>query len=232
MPSPSIAIITIAACSSDDSDESTTAGTVEPTVATTAPPATETPTSLESSPDTPQPTPGTSSIDAVRGVRLTFAVPAGWVNHGWAVVKGNPYFGVVFMAVTNIFVDPCQWVEFDPPIGPSVDDLASAWADVPGLNATAPIDITIDEYHGKQVEFTAPDYNAAECHDGYFGLFQEAGFAGRGPNYVAQGPNQHHQLWILDVDGTRLVISASDFPDTSEQDRTDLNALLSSIRIG
>ncbi len=53
-----------------------------------------------------------------------------------------------------------------------------------------------------------------------------------GGDYWAQGPNQHHQLWILDVDGTRLVISASDFPNTSLQDRADLNEILNSIQIG
>ena len=29
-----------------------------------------------------------------------------------------------------------------------------------------------------------------------------------GDGYWAQGPNQHHQLRILDVDGTRVVIGA------------------------
>ena len=51
-------------------------------------------------------------------------------------------------------------------------------------------------------------------------------------DYWAQGPNQHHQLWILDVDGTRLVIGATYFPDTSPQDRADLDEILASIQIG
>jgi len=67
-----------------------------------------------------------------------------------------------------------------------------------------------------------------------FALLQEDGPGGDGPgpNYFPQGPNQHHRLWILDVDGTRLVIGASDFPDTSQQDRIELDEILSSIQIG
>ena len=53
-----------------------------------------------------------------------------------------------------------------------------------------------------------------------------------GPGYWAQGPNEHNQVWILDVDGTRLVIDACYFPDTSPQDRAALDELLASIQIG
>ena len=149
------------------------------------------------------------------------------------MVKPNagPLFGVVLVSVANIFVDPCRWVAFDPPVGPSVDELASAWANVRGLDTTAPIDITVDGFHGKQIEFTVPDYDFGECVQDRYGIFKEPGLPGPGPNYWAQGPNQHHQLWIVDVDRTRIVISASDFPHTSQQDRADLDALLASIRI-
>ena len=52
----------------------------------------------------------------------------------------------------------------------------------------------------------------------------------QGPNYVSP-PNAHHRLWILDVDGTRLVIGGSWFPDTSQQDLDDLDTILNSIQI-
>jgi hypothetical protein len=40
------------------------------------------------------------------------------------------------------------------------------------------------------------------------------------------------RLWILDVDGTRLVIVAGDSPNMSAQDQTDLDGIFSSIQIG
>jgi hypothetical protein len=44
-----------------------------------------------------------------------------------------------------------------------------------------------------------------------------------------QGPGQIDQLFVLDVDGTRLVIDASYFPDTSEQARSALFAMVRSV---
>jgi hypothetical protein len=38
-------------------------------------------------------------------------------------------------------------------------------------------------------------------------------------------------LQILDVEGTRLVISASYPPDASEQDRAELDEILASIKL-
>ena len=55
---------------------------------------------------------------------------------------------------------------FDPPVGPTVDELAEAWASMPGFNATAAIGITVDGFSGKQVEFTIPDYTQDEDCDG------------------------------------------------------------------
>ena len=140
------------------------------------------------------------------------------------------------MEVTNIYADGCQWVLIDPPVGPTVDDLVSAWANVPGLAATAPVDITVDGYAGKQIELTVPDYGETECKESKFGLWQDDGppetRTGSQPNRWAQGPNQHSQLWILDVDGTRVVIEAFSFPDTSPQDRAALDEVLASIQIG
>ena len=131
--------------------------------------------------------------------------------------------------MANIYTDSCPSVLVDPPVGPTVDDLASAWANLPGFDATAPIDITVDGFHGKQVEFTVPDYDEEECSNGGTA---SAGTDGGGADWWAQGPNQHNQLWILDVNGTRLVIVASYFPDTSPQDRAAIDEILASIRIG
>ena len=55
------------------------------------------------------------------------------------------------------------------------------------------------------------------------------------PQVTATGSKartRHHQLRILDVDGTRIVIVAIWYPDTSAQDRADIDAMLDSIQIG
>ena len=71
--------------------------------------------------------------------------------------------------------------------------------------------------------------------DGMFGIFwndhNNSGRAGA-PALWAQAPKQQNRLWILDVDGTRLVILAGDSPNMLAQDQTDLDGILSSIQIG
>jgi hypothetical protein len=221
--------IPIAACSSGTTDEPTAASTQEPTDST-APPPTAIPgetTTVANEPRT-----GTGSFG---DVPVTFTQPAGWDNIGWGVIKGDPIFGLLFMEVGNTYTDSCPSIQRDPPVGPTVEDLASAWADLPALNATAPTDITVDGFEGKQVEFTVPDYATGEAEDdcangGHFMVL--GGSPDPSDGYWAQGPNAHQQLWILDVDGTRVVIGAHWFPDTSAQDRADIDEMLSSIQIG
>jgi hypothetical protein len=48
----------------------------------------------------------------------------------------------------------------------------------------------------------------------------------------AQGPGQEHEIRVVDVNGTRVVIVAMWFPATSQDDRARLDAMLDSIRIG
>lgn len=231
-----VTAIAIAACASDHSDDPALATTSESQAVTTpAPTPTATPTTLETT-LTVAPTTGTGFYTGLDHVAVAYAVPHGWESlddDGWAVIKSgsDPVFGAAFWEVANIFIDPCQWVLFDPPVGPSVDELASAWAKVPAIEVTSTSDVTVDGYVGREVEFTVPNYDASECQQNKFGLWQDGSFANI-PDYWAQGPNVHLQLWILDVEGTRLVVKASYFPNTSEQDRADLEEILDSIQIG
>jgi hypothetical protein len=161
----------------------------------------------------------------------TAAVPTNW----WSTNRIFSGLGVgsaevSFDIATNIYADGCQWKFVDPPVGPTVDDLVAAWADVPELAATAPLDVTVDGYDGKQIELTVPNYTAGECRETLFGVFSLP--FGVLPGVWADGPNQHFKMWVLDIDGTRLVISASTFPSTSPQDRAALDDILASIQIG
>jgi hypothetical protein len=245
-----VAAITIAACSSGTTDESTAASTREPTGSVTAPPLTATTV------DATTITSGTADANTAASnfesraagsgratgsfgdIPVTFTLPDGWDNIGWGVTKGgttagdvaDPIFGLFFVEVGNTYTDSCPSVQLDPPVGPTVDDLASVWGDLPAFDATVPTDITVDGFHGKLVEFTVPDYDEDDCAYGQFMLLGGVGDPTDG--YWAQGPNHHHQLRILDVDGTRVVIGAGWYPDTSAQDRADIDEMLNSIQIG
>src|SRR5918993_1455320 len=74
-------------------------------------------------------------------------------------------------------------------------------------------------------QVTIPDYNENVCKEDKFGIFLIASDLGgdAAPNLWAQAAKQQNTLWILDVDGTRLVILAGDPGNMSAQDRTDLD---------
>ena len=61
--------------------------------------------------------------------------------------------------MTNLVRHGCRdhsWA--DPPVGPSVDDLAAALADLAPFRVTSPPkDVTIYGYSGKHLELTVPD---------------------------------------------------------------------------
>jgi len=233
-----IAMISLAACSSGASDNptvadtsDTVADTSEPTPSTTVPPTTTEATA------TVGPGSGTGYfVGSAPEVPVTFTMPAGWESDGPFVSKSDaePTRGLVFMDVSNLYTDGCQWELVDPPPGPTVDDLASAYANLPELGATPARDVTVDGFEGKEIQMTIPDYNENECKDGRFGIFQIRGISvgDAAPHLWAQAPKQQNKLWILGVDGTRLVILAGYPPNISAQDRTDLDGILNTIQIG
>jgi hypothetical protein len=149
---------------------------------------------------------------------------------------------VQFASVSNIYSRGCGMTPLDPPVGPTVDDLVTAWANVPELAATTPVDITVDGYTGKKIELTLPDFDYPSCNLGgwfRFGLWYGAE-ADHGPapgdtiraENARPSPNRHFQMLVLDVDGTRFLIAASADPNTPPQDRVALEELLASIQIG
>ena len=219
-----LATISIAGCSSGVSDNPTAADPTEQTVSTSA--------SIEAT-ATVGPGRGTGFFGgSVPEVPVSYTLPAGWEADGVFIGKSaDPVFGLAFFDVGNIYAEGCKWVLVDPPPGPTVDDLVSAYAKLPGFGGPAR-DVTLAGFDGKQIQYTVPDYNQDECIGGKFGILLHDHTSGTAPSLWAHAPNQQERLWILDVAGTRLVILVSDAEDMSTQDRTDLDGILSSIHIG
>jgi len=111
-----------------------------------------------------------------------------------------------------VVADPCGSGELlDPPIGPTVDDLVSAIANLAGFGTTTPLDIKVDGFDGKQFTVTAPD--VPDC-----GLTWAAGERING-----MGPGEANVVRILDVNGVRVVITGAYDPvKASEADRTTI----------
>jgi hypothetical protein len=147
---------------------------------------------------------------------------------------------VSIATVTNVVRHGCRdhsWA--DPPVGPSVDDLATALTGLDPFRVTsAPTDVTMHGYRGKHLELTVPDLPVKAdadgvtftgCEDGalksWFSAADPEGFFGH------TGPGYTEEFWILDVEGTRLVIVAHGSPKAPAEDTAEQRAILDSIQI-
>ena len=168
------------------------------------------------------------------GMRITFEAE-GWEAWAYGVVApegaGPPGGrGLGFWVVDEVFMDPCQWNRgfFDPLVGPTVDDLTAAFKEQVGAGASSPEPVELAGYTGKEMRLQVPEsIDLDRCWNTEFHLWTARPTGGR---YV-QGPGQIDMLWILDVDGTRLVIDAGYFPATSSEDREELMDVVQSVRI-
>jgi hypothetical protein len=119
--------------------------------------------------------PGTYFIDAdldpSTPLRVVFDIPAeGWSSWLGAAKFGpnDGHVGVSITTVVNLVTDGCRdHLAADPPVGPSVDDLATALSELePFRVTTAPEDVTINGYSGKHLAWTVPDMAFGGCDAG------------------------------------------------------------------
>jgi hypothetical protein len=178
--------------------------------------------------------PGTYVLDPFP-VELTFDIPEGG-GPGWHVGLSTannvnllwytpPDLSVAlfFWSVDNVFVDPCDAGagELDPPLGPSVDDLVSALTNLPGFDATSPVDVTVGDFQGKELELTVLD-SGSDCPEV---LMWRAGDV-----LAGDSPGGHARLLILDVAGSRVVI-APIIEEPVAAAETQLRQILDSLRV-
>lgn len=167
------------------------------------------------------------------GVRVVFTASPVWERNipnwmVWSVDDNKATMGV--STVQNVALDPCQ-PELggqDPAVGPTVDDLVAALRSVPGLTFSAPTDVTQDGYSGVRLDYVPPD-DLNDCLDDMdsAALMYVDGAGGSDTEHVpAANGTDAFSVYIYDVDGTRVVITAG-----YTQNRTDdLNEMLASIR--
>jgi hypothetical protein len=182
--------------------------------------------------------------DASTPLRVVYEIPSeGWIQWiGAAKCSDAGCAGMTITTVSNLVTDGCHdhsWA--DPPVGPSVDDLAAALAKLAPFEVTSPPrDVTIYGYSGKHLEWTVPDLPVeatgddlrfSGCAEG--NLSSWAAFVDTEPGdaFYGYGLGDREEFWILDVEGTRLMISAGHSPDVLPADLAALQPVLDSIRI-
>jgi hypothetical protein len=145
---------------------------------------------------------------------------------------------VSITTVSNLMVDACvDQRPADPPIGPTVDDLAAGLAELPPFQVTKPpTDVTINGYSGQHLELTIPDDLPYDPDGGSWtdcgrGELQSWIGTESFDYFYGYAPGQVEEFWILDVDGTRLMIQSRWFPESPPEDIAEMRTILDSIRI-
>ncbi len=171
---------------------------------------------------------------------FTVQAPLGWSTDGHFVTNmGSGVLGLSVWDVGRVPRDPCHWQGNLRDPGPTVDDLVAALTAQEERNATKPTDVTLGGYDGQYLEWSVPDdwkvTGDAEFHgcdvEPSSGLRDFVSWLGDGEGErYQQEASQVDRLWVLNVDGHRLVLDATFVPDTAEADRAELANIAESIR--
>lgn len=161
---------------------------------------------------------------------VSLTIPAGYVVEGSrpALMKGGMHFPTLTMlGVTHVRADVCadefeaDWVN----VGPTVDDLATAIANQFGLQGSDPVDAMLGGIPVKKVELAL----AGPCREGDRAVL----WAGQDHlDAYRLGEMVLATVYLLDVDGQRVVLVTTSRVGGSANDRAELDAMLASITIG
>lgn len=160
------------------------------------------------------------------GVRVILTVPEGWEGGEFSVSEAPARelpdgANVGFRQPSTVFTDPCAPERGATTVGSTVDDLVDALADLPNVTNSAQAEVSISGFSGTHHTFVV-DTAGIDC---VMALYGQGSFIRAAEN------GQHQDLWILDVDGTRLVIDAATYPRTTAADRAELQAIVDSLLI-
>ncbi|MDP9495004.1 MAG: hypothetical protein M3P87_07160 [Actinomycetota bacterium] len=177
--------------------------------------------------------PGTYYVDPDGPNGTSMRVEFTIVEPGWVPFLGTfkpgkavDYVAMKAQIVTEVASPACDSTIFVP-VGGSAEDLATALAEIEDFpSQAAPTEVTAYGYDGYHLVLAVPENGFVGCDDGYFD-----GYQGPTIGRYYQGPGQVVEFWVLDVEGTPLLIESTWFPDSPTEDVAQLQAILDSIVI-
>ena len=205
-----------------------------PATPTATPAATPAPTSRAI---TPWPTllePGAHEVGSPFRVRVAFTVPGGWQGEipgpNLAILeREGRSTGINFQLFDTVWADPCDFDRgaLEPPVGQSVDDLVSALVAMPTIEVSRPSDVTLGGRDATSLVLTAPATSEGCTLDdeGRLRIWQLPLGA-----TLSLAPGEQTRVWILDVEGERLVIDVPVNPGQNPDDVAEIQEILESLR--
>ena len=185
--------------------------------------------------------PGTYRLDnqARTLVPFTLTVQGGWTADVSGGSIGNRpdqpgEMGLVSTIVTHVYEDACSGAGTPTPVGPTVDDLVRALVDQVNSDASTPVDLTIGGYPAKRVDMSIPPGLDTQTCDEPSVLIRIWADAAANDYYAIpadlQGKDFESRVYIVDVEGERVVIRAGYAADYAAGDIAELDAMIASIR--
>jgi len=172
--------------------------------------------------------------------------PNGWFGYpSWAMDGPKPVradaptgIGISFFTANGIYSDPCHWdVQGtggadvgDVKVGPTVDDMVAALRANTFYTSSPPTSVTIDGYAGQELELQLPNDPFTTCDNESGDDFGHA-FVFSGPGLYAQGPANRWHLYVLDVDGTRLIAVVLSYAKTPNTDLDLARNVIETLKI-
>ena len=194
------------------------------------PTPTPTPIALlfDEQPDGDELAPGSYLITEIEPFRITVTVPDGWQNVRVPGLVWGEGAVLGFWNVDNLYVDPCIPASglLDPAPGPTVEDFVTALDAMPAVVLSTPTDVTVDGFAGKQTDLRFGGWDSCIGEEPVLWPIGAAGDAKPAP-----APGDVERLWILDVNGDRLLITSGAAADATDEVKAELDAIFESIRI-
>lgn len=216
-------------------------GSAVPTVGSTSPPVSSASPAVAASPrplgqsDADKPlTAGTYRLGDPFGAPFAITVPATWrlktlapADVQFSITQdGESYPAwIVVDLVENVFADPCKpgGGPKDPPVAANVDAIVEALTHMAGYTAGPVTNVTLGAHQGKAVEIM----NSAACStDDMLPMWTNKGGGGG-----ASPANLHatEQLWVLDVNGTPVIVDGETFDGTPAALRDAIKPIIETI---
>jgi hypothetical protein len=151
---------------------------------------------------------------------------------GWTFGAGPPFRAMGFLTADVVPPDPCGSEarskfdhEVDP--GPRVVDLADALVAQKGAVTSGPRPVTVGGYHGLYLTYqVGKGIDVRHCEAQAFDIFA----TGPGAWYL-EVARERAAIWILDVDGERLVLAWVAVPGVSSAHMREMTRMVRSARL-
>ena len=149
----------------------------------------------------------------------------------WTFVAGEEtpegrFRAVGYLTTDTVFGDPCSAkggpkddTVYYP--GATVEDLAHALVTQEGAITSDPEPVAIDGYDGLYLDYRVPEIDIARCEYGVWDIF---------PDWRLVGAGERAGIWILDVDGQRVLLAWVASASVAAEDIREMTDMVGSTR--